>query len=34
VKTGESNDRYIAVSEGVRDGDRIVTLGVEKLPRK
>ena len=34
VKTGESNDRYVAVAEGVQDGDRVVTLGVEKMPRK
>jgi multidrug efflux pump subunit AcrA (membrane-fusion protein) len=34
VKTGESNDRYVAVAEGVREGDRVVTVGVEKMPRK
>ena len=34
VKTGESNDKYVAVADGVREGDRIVTIGVEKLPRK
>ena len=34
VKTGESNDRYIAVTDGVREGERVVTVGAEKLPRK
>jgi len=34
VKTGEGNDKYVAVTDGVREGDRIVTIGVEKLPRK
>ena len=34
VKTGESDDKYVAVTEGVREGDRVVTLGVEKMPRK
>lgn len=34
VKTGESNDKYVAVTDGVREGDRIVTIGVEKLPRR
>ena len=30
----ESNDSYIAVTDGVRAGDRVVTVGAEKLPRK
>ena len=34
IKTGEGNDTHVAVTEGVREGDRIVTLGVDKLPRK
>jgi hypothetical protein len=34
VKTGEGNDKYVAITDGVREGDRIVTIGVEKLPRK
>jgi hypothetical protein len=34
VKTGESHDRYIAVTDGVREGDGVVTIGVEKMPRK
>ncbi len=34
IRTGEGNDKYVAVTEGVREGDRIVTVGVEKLPRK
>lgn len=34
VKTGEGNDRFVAVTEGLREGDRIVTIGVEKLPRR
>ena len=34
VKAGESNDKYVAVTEGLREGDRIVTVGMEKMPRK
>ena len=34
VKTGEGNDRYVAVIDGVREGERVVTLGAEKMPRK
>lgn len=34
VKTGENNDRYVAVTDGVREGERVVTLGAEKMPRK
>jgi hypothetical protein len=34
VKTGESNDKYVTVTDGVREGDRVVTLGAEKMPRK
>ena len=34
VKTGESNDKYVAVADGLREGDRVVTIGVEKMPRK
>jgi hypothetical protein len=34
VKTGESNDKYVAVTDGLREGDRVVTGGVEKMPRK
>lgn len=34
VKTGDSNETYVAVTEGVRDGDRIVTIGAEKMPRR
>jgi len=34
VKTGESGVAHVAVTDGVREGDRIVTLGVEKIPRR
>ena len=34
VKTGEGNDKYVAVVDGVREGERVVTLGAEKMPRK
>jgi multidrug efflux pump subunit AcrA (membrane-fusion protein) len=34
VKTGESNATHVGVTDGVREGDRIVTLGVEKMPRR
>jgi len=34
IRTGEGNDRYVAVTDGVREGDRIVTIGVDKLPSK
>jgi len=34
VKTGEGNDKFVAVVDGVREGDRVVTLGAEKMPRK
>jgi hypothetical protein len=34
IKTGESSDTYTAVADGVREGDRIVTVGAEKMPRK
>ncbi len=34
IKIGDGNDRYVVVTDGVREGDRIVTIGVEKLPRK
>jgi hypothetical protein len=34
VKTGEGNDTYVAVADGVREGDRVVTLGADKMPRK
>jgi multidrug efflux pump subunit AcrA (membrane-fusion protein) len=34
VKTGKSNGGFVAVAEGLREGDRIVVLGAEKLPRK
>lgn len=34
IKTGETSDKYVAVSVGLREGDRIVTIGVEKMPRK
>jgi multidrug efflux pump subunit AcrA (membrane-fusion protein) len=34
VKTGKSNGTYIEITEGLREGDRIVTRGGEKMPRK
>ena len=34
VKTGESNDKYVAVTDGVKDGDRVVTVGADAMPRK
>jgi multidrug efflux pump subunit AcrA (membrane-fusion protein) len=34
VKTGTSNGTYIEITEGLREGDRIVTRGGEKMPRK
>lgn len=34
VTTASGNDRYVAISSGVQEGERIVVLGAEKLPRK
>ena len=34
VKTGKSNGAYVEITEGLREGDRIVTRGGEKMPRK
>lgn len=34
VKTGASNDRYVEIIEGVREGERIVVRGADKMPRK
>ena len=34
VKTGDSNYRYVALIDGVREGDRVVTVGAEQMPRK
>jgi multidrug efflux pump subunit AcrA (membrane-fusion protein) len=34
IKTGDGSDRFVAVADGVGEGDRIVTVGVEKMPRK
>lgn len=34
VKTGSSNDQAVEVTEGLREGDRIIVKGADKLPRK
>ncbi len=34
VKTGASNDQYVEITEGVREGERIVVRGADKMPRK
>lgn len=34
VKTGESSATHVAVIDGVREGDRIVAIGADKMPRK
>jgi multidrug efflux pump subunit AcrA (membrane-fusion protein) len=34
VKTGAGNDRYIQVADGIHEGERVVTLGAEQMPRK
>ena len=34
VKTGQSNGTYVEITQGLREGDRIVTKGGEKMPRK
>lgn len=34
VKTGKSNGTYVEITEGLREGDRIVTRGGERMPRK
>jgi hypothetical protein len=34
IKTGDSSATYVAVTDGLREGERIVTIGADKLPRK
>ena len=34
VKTGKSNVVYVEITQGLREGDRIVTRGGEKMPRQ
>lgn len=34
VKTGASNDQHVEITEGVREGERIVVRGTEKMARK
>ena len=34
VKIGESSATQVVVTDGVREGDRIVTVGADKMPRK
>lgn len=34
VKTGKSNGTFVEVTEGLREGDRVVIRGGEKMPRK
>ena len=34
VKTGRSNGTYVEITEGLREGERVVIKGAEKMPRK
>jgi hypothetical protein len=34
VKTGASSDQYVEIIDGIREGERIVVRGADKLPRK
>ena len=34
VNTGKSNSTYVEITEGLREGQRIVTRGGDKMPRK
>lgn len=34
VKTGASSDQYVEITEGVREGERVVVRGGDKMPRK